>query len=59
MENWSAQEDDRPYIRPARSLNPWLAVAAIGLVAWLGAFYFRYWIAPETTRCRYWRFETP
>jgi len=48
VENWSAQEDDRPYIRPARSLNPWLAVAAIGLVAWLGAFYFRYWIAPDT-----------
>ena len=48
MENWSAQEDDRPYIRPARSLNPWIAVAAIGLVAWLGAFYFRHWIAPET-----------
>ena len=45
-EPWSAQEDDRPYIRPVRSFNPWIAVAAIGLVAWLGAFYFRYWLEP-------------
>ena len=46
MEPWSAHEDDRPYIRPARSFNPWLAVAAIGVVAWLGAFYFRYSLEP-------------
>ena len=46
MENWSAQEDDRPYIRPARSFNPWFAVAAIAVIAWLGAFYFRYWLEP-------------
>jgi hypothetical protein len=44
---WSAQEDDRPYIRPVRSFNPWIAVAAIGLVAWLAAFYFRYWLEPR------------
>ncbi|HEY3074521.1 MAG TPA: DUF3014 domain-containing protein [Burkholderiales bacterium] len=48
MENWSAQEDDRPYIRPARSFNPWFAVAAIAVVAWLGAFYFRYWLEPAS-----------
>jgi hypothetical protein len=47
-EPWSAQEDDRPYIRPARSFNPWVAVAAIVVVAWLGAFYFRYWLEPES-----------
>src|SRR5438067_2893416 len=46
VENWSAQEDDRPYIRPARSFNPWFAVAAIAVIAWLGAFYFRYWLEP-------------
>lgn len=48
MENWSVPEDDRPYIRPARSFNPWLVVAAIGIIAWLGAFYFRYWLEPAT-----------
>jgi hypothetical protein len=47
-EPWSAQEDDRPYIRPVRSFNPWLAVAAIGFVAWLAAFCFRYWLEPPS-----------
>jgi hypothetical protein len=46
VEKWSVSEDERPYIRPARSFNPWLAVAAIGVLAWLGAFYFRYWLEP-------------
>ena len=46
MEPWSAHDDDRPYIRPVRSFNPWLAVAAIGVAAWLGAFYFRYSLEP-------------
>jgi hypothetical protein len=44
--NWSVPEEDRPYIRPARSFNPWIAVVAIGVAAWLGAFYFRYWLEP-------------
>ncbi|MFN2646091.1 MAG: DUF3014 domain-containing protein [Burkholderiales bacterium] len=45
MEKWSLHEEDRPYIRPSRSLNPWYAVAAIGLAAWLGALTFRhYWL---------------
>jgi hypothetical protein len=48
VEPWSAREDDRPYIRPARSFNPWLAVALIGLVAWLAAFYFRYSLEPAS-----------
>ena len=39
MEPWSAREDERPYIRPVRSLNPWIAVAAIGAVAWIAALY--------------------
>src|SRR3954469_4343100 len=54
-EPWSAQESDRPYIRPARSFNPWIAVAAIAAVAWIGAVSFR-WVfqpviepAPNTT----------
>ena len=47
MERWSVQDDDRPYIRPARGFNPWYAVAAIGLAAWLGALYFRYWLEPN------------
>ncbi len=46
MENWAVREDDRPYIRPARSLNPWLAVAVIGALAWALAFYFRAWLEP-------------
>ena len=46
MENWSVREDDRPYIRPARRFNPWLAVAAIGAVAWALALSFRTWFAP-------------
>jgi len=46
VENWSAREDDRPYIRPARSFNPWLAVAAIGALAWALAIYFRTWSEP-------------
>ncbi|HYR36318.1 MAG TPA: DUF3014 domain-containing protein [Burkholderiales bacterium] len=41
-------EDDRPYIRPVRRFNPWLAVAAIGVVAWLGAFSFRHWLEPAS-----------
>jgi hypothetical protein len=44
VENWSVREDDRPYIRPPRSFNPWLAVAAIGALAWALAFYFRMWL---------------
>src|SRR5258706_1976883 len=48
MDPWSAHEDDRPYIRPVRSFNPWLAVAAIGIAAWLGAFYFRYSLEQPT-----------
>lgn len=47
-EPWSVQEDDRPYIRPGRRFNPWLAVAAIGVVAWLGAFSFRHWLEPAS-----------
>ena len=46
MEKWSVQDEDRPYIRPARSFNPWYAVAAIGLAAWLGALSFRHWLEP-------------
>jgi Protein of unknown function (DUF3014) len=46
VENWSVQEDDRPYMRPARSFNPWLAVAAIGAIAWALAISFRTWFAP-------------
>jgi DUF3014 family protein len=46
VENWSVRDDDRPYIRPARSLNPWLAVAAIGALAWALAIYFRTWLEP-------------
>ena len=46
MEDWSVREDDRPYVRPARSFNPWLAVAAIGALAWALAFYFRTWTEP-------------
>src|SRR5260221_3309038 len=48
MDPWSAHEDDRPYIRPVGSFNPWLAVAAIGIAAWLGAFYFRYSLEQPT-----------
>lgn len=47
MEKWSVHEDDRPYIRPGRNFNHWYAVAAIGLAAWLGALYFRYWLEPH------------
>jgi hypothetical protein len=47
VEKWSVHEEDRPYIRPARSFNHWYAVAAIGLAAWLGALYFRYWLEPH------------
>ena len=46
MEKWSVQDEDRPYIRPPRSFNPWYAVAAIGLAAWLGALTFRQWLKP-------------
>src|SRR5258708_15206661 len=48
MDPWAAREDDRLYIRPVRSFNPWLAVAAIGIAAWLGAFYFRYSLEQPT-----------
>jgi len=54
-EPWSAQESDRPYIRPARAFNPWIAVVVIAAVAWIGALSFR-WVyqptiepAPRTT----------
>jgi len=47
VENWSVRDDDRPYIRPARSFNPWLAVAAIGALAWALAIYFRAWLEPS------------
>ncbi len=54
-EPWSAHESDRPYVRPPRRFNPWIAVAAIAAVAWIGAFSFR-WVfqpviepAPNTT----------
>ncbi len=46
MENWSVPEGDRPYIRPVRRLNPWLAVAVIGVLAWALAFYSRTWLEP-------------
>lgn len=53
MEPWTVQEEDRPYLRdqppngsPVRRINPWWAVAAIGLFAWLGAFSFRHWLEP-------------
>ncbi len=49
MEDWSVRDDDRPYIRPARSFNPWLAVAAIGALAWALAIYFRTWLEPSPT----------
>ena len=45
-EPWSAHESDRPYIRPARRFNPWIAVAAIAAVAWIGAFSFRWVFQP-------------
>jgi len=47
VENWSVREDDRPYIRPPRSFNPWLAVAVIGALAWALAFYFRTLLEPS------------
>jgi hypothetical protein len=46
VEPWTVQEEDRPYIRPVRRLNPWWVVGAIGLFAWLGAFSFRHWLEP-------------
>jgi hypothetical protein len=49
VEKWSVHEDDRPYIRPGRNFNHWYAVAAIGLAAWLGALYFRYWLEPHVS----------
>src|SRR5260221_5773986 len=54
-EPWSAHESDRPYLkpaedrpnfRPARRFNPWIAVAAIAAVAWIGAFSFRWVFQP-------------
>lgn len=47
-EPWSAQDSDRPYIRPerrfspARRFNPWIAVALIAAIAWIGALSFRW-----------------
>ena len=47
-EPWSAQEDDRPLLRPApRSLNPWIAVAVIAAVAWAAAVYFHWVFEPS------------
>jgi len=53
VEPWTVQEEDRPYLRdqppnfrPVRRFNPWWAVAAIGLLSWLGAFSFRHWLEP-------------
>lgn len=39
-EPWSAQESDRPFIRPVtRTFNPWIAVV-IAAIAWIGAISF-------------------
>ena len=39
-EPWSAQESDRPFIRPVtRTFNPWIAVL-IAAIAWIGALCF-------------------
>jgi DUF3014 family protein len=46
-EPWSAQESDRPYIRPARRFNPWIAVVAIAAIAWIGALAFRWAFQPS------------
>src|SRR5260221_1034558 len=53
MDPWSAHEDDRPYIGRVRGLNPWLAVAAIGIAAWLGGFYFRSSLEQRPARARW------
>jgi hypothetical protein len=42
VEKWSVHEDDRPYLRPARPFNPWVAVALIGIVAWIAALAYRH-----------------
>jgi hypothetical protein len=42
VEKWPVHEDDRPYLRPARPFNPWLAVAAIGIIAWIAALGYRH-----------------
>jgi hypothetical protein len=42
VEKWTVHEDDRPYLRPARPFNPWLAVAAIGIIAWIAALAYRH-----------------
>ncbi len=47
MEQFSVQESDRPYIRPARRFNPWIAVAVIAAFAWLGAVTFRWAFQPK------------
>jgi len=40
VEPWSAQESDRPFIRPVtRTFNPWIAVL-IAALAWIGALCF-------------------
>jgi len=42
MENWSVDENDRPYVRPAtRRPSLWLVVVAIGAVAWGAALWTR------------------
>lgn len=39
-EPWSAQESDRPYVRPVtRTFNPWIAVV-IAAIAWIAAIGF-------------------
>ena len=50
-EPWSAQESDRPYIRPvARTFNPWVVVIIVA-IAWIGALAFHslYELAFEPT----------
>lgn len=42
MENWSLRDDDRPYLRPARSFNKWPVVLAAALALGLGGFYYYY-----------------
>lgn len=49
VEKWSASEDDRPYLRPTRTLNPWLAVLAIVVTAWLAALAYRFLLKEETS----------
>jgi len=48
MEKWSVPEDERRYIAPARGFNPWLAAAAFGLIAWIAAFGYRWWLGEQS-----------